>query len=40
MRLIDKIEYILDSTTKTQILLQKANLAWRHVAKFAIELQD
>ena len=32
--------FIYDFTTKNQILLQRANLAWRHVVKFAIELQD
>ena len=27
-----------DSTSKTQILLQRANFAWRHVVKFAAEI--
>ena len=29
---------IYDSTSKTQILLQRANFAWRHVVKFAAEI--
>jgi len=27
-----------DSTSKTQILLQRVNFAWRHVVKFAAEI--
>jgi len=32
------INAIYDSTSKTQILLQRANFAWRHVVKFAAEI--